>query len=228
MGLSGFNRMRRERNQVETIEAERFKIANEARNAARLARDAAREETDAMLPAAAEAEQAAREAIGEKNVAGLKTDDLPLRKDHAAEIAGRNVEEVQAPKDPVQARLDRVPEGTVNEQLVEHLSVDQPGPSPELVEAAAKEVGAIPNEDAPKAIEDLPLAEGGTADIPTETPQGDPAPETNEAGEMQKISDETASEPAQQPKADTEAEQVEADVPVAKRPGRKPKATDGE
>lgn len=188
MGLSSFNRMRRERNRVETIEAERFKIANEARNKHRLEREAAKERGDALLEDAAIAEAEAAAAIGEKNVEGLTTDDLPLRKDHAAEIAGRNVEDVQAPKDPVQARLDRVPEGTVNEELVGHMSVDKPGPGADLVEEAQEEAGAVETEDSPADAGDLTLAEGGIEDLPNE-PTEATEPEDNEAGEMQDIAD---------------------------------------
>lgn len=192
MGLSSFNRMRRERNEVEKLEAERFKIANEARHAARKARDEAREQTDAMIPDVRRAEAEAVERIGEKNVAGLTSNDLPMRKDHAAEIAGRNLEDVQAPKDPVERREERVPSGgTANEELVEHMVVDQPGPSPEMVEEAQEEAGVIA--DGPPADpDDLTLAEGGTADLPESTEADDPAEETNEAGAIEEAAEEAA------------------------------------
>jgi hypothetical protein len=161
MGLSSFNRMRRERAAVEKIEAERFKIDNEARNAARLDKEKARSDATDLLEKAEAAEIAATEAIAEKNRRGQQpgADDLPLRKDHAAEIAGRNIEGAQKPKDPVDRIDERIPQGeTANEKLVEHMSVAGEGPSPELLEAAQKEAGALP--DAANADEDV--AQKGT------------------------------------------------------------------
>jgi hypothetical protein len=142
MGLSSFNRMRRERAKVEKIEAERFKADNEARHAARKMRDGVKGDAE-LREKAAQAEHEAVEAIGEKNRAGLETNDLPLRQDHAAEIAGRNINGVQEPKDPV-ARIDeRIPDNTPNEKLVEHMSAEDEGPAPALVEAAQEEAGVI-------------------------------------------------------------------------------------
>lgn len=174
MGLSSFNRMRRERAAVEKIEAERFKIDNDARNAARLDKEKARSDASDLLEKAEAAEIAATEAIGEKNRQGQESevDDLPLRKDHAAEIAGRNVEGAQEPKDPVERVDERIPQGeTANEKLVEHMSVAGEGPTPELLEAAQKEAGALP--DAAPSDEDV-------------APKGDTTgrvrvPETNES-----------------------------------------------
>ncbi|MGU3496356.1 hypothetical protein ACLBXM_20130 [Xanthobacteraceae bacterium A53D] len=147
MGLSSFNRMRRELAAVEKIEAERFKLDNEARHAARAERDEAREAGQDLAAQAERAEAEAVQAIGAKNEAGMETavPDLPLRQDHAAEIAGRNLDDVQEPKDPVERIDERIPQGeTANEKLVEHMSASQPGPSAELVEAAQREAGALP------------------------------------------------------------------------------------
>lgn len=149
MGLASFNRMRRQRNEVEKIEAERFKLSNEARQAGRQAQDMAHRENRDRVEEVREAETAAVEAIGEKNREGMETAiiDLPLREDHAAEIAGRNMPDMQSsdPIDPVELRNIRVPEDTANEKLASQMQVDTDGPSKELVNAAAKEVGSLPD-----------------------------------------------------------------------------------
>lgn len=148
MGLSSFNRMRRERNPVEKIEAERFKNWNEAHHKSRDTQSDATEVNDKLNAKAAKAEQSAVKAIGEKVEAGLTSGDKkggvidqPLREDHAAEIAGRNIEGVQEPKDPVARRDERIPDGTANEKLVPHTQVDRPGPTAAMVEAAQVESG---------------------------------------------------------------------------------------
>lgn len=147
MGLSSFNRMRREKAPVETIEAERFKLDNEARQNRRLDRDAVHEQNAERNEEAMEAELAAAQRIGEKVEEGMKPGvlDEPLRRDHAAEIAGRNIEGVQTPKDPVDRVSERTPQaGTANEKLVPHTPVERKGPTKAQNDAAAKEVGSLP------------------------------------------------------------------------------------
>jgi hypothetical protein len=155
MGLAGFNRMRRERAPESKMEAERFDKWNQTRHAnAKAARRADRENREA-LPAIREENLAASQRIGEKVLEGIREGeaggviDGPLRRDHAAEITGRNLHDVQKPKSPVQRVEDRIPtEKTVTEELVDHLQVDKDGPSAELVEAARVETGAIREPDA--------------------------------------------------------------------------------
>lgn len=157
MGLSSFNRMRREKSHVEVIEAERFKIDNEARNQRRVDRDEAKEKTDALQEKAAKAEAEAVAAIGEKNLAGMETKviDQPLRQDHAAEIAGRNLFGVQEPKDPVARVHERIPlEKTANEVLVDHTQVDGAGPTAKMIAAAEKEAGVSKEVPAPAPAEE--------------------------------------------------------------------------
>lgn len=146
MGLSSFNRMRRERAAVEIMEAERFKAWNEQHNASRISKDElqASAANPELLAELQDAELAAVERIGEKNREGIKRgDDMPLRKDHAAEIAGRNLSNVDEPIDPVDHINQRIPQGeTANEVLTEHTNVDGEGPTHEMVAAAALEVGS--------------------------------------------------------------------------------------
>lgn len=163
MGLSSFNRMRREKSHVEAIEAARFKIDNQARNQRRLDRDEAKEKTDALQEKAAEAEAAVVEAIGEKNLAGLETKviDQPLRQDHAAEIAGRNLFDVQEPKDPLERVHERIQlEKTANEVLVERTQVEGPGPTPKMVAAAEKEAGVSKDVPDPAPAEEAVAPKG--------------------------------------------------------------------
>jgi hypothetical protein len=161
MGLSSFNRMRREKAEVEKMEAERFKAWNAQHNASRIDRDNLQKEMLEHTEDLAKAEAEAAERIGEKNREGIKRgDDLPLRKDHAAEIAGRNLEGVDEPIDPVERIERRIPQHeTANEQLVEHMGVETEGPSAELVQAAAEEVGSVKPESKKKSEdENLPAA----------------------------------------------------------------------
>lgn len=163
MGLSSFNRMRREKAQVETIEAERFKVANEARQRSALGQVDTFNENAERNEESFKAEMAAVERIGEKVEEGMKPGvlDEPLRRDHAAEIAGRNIEGVQEPKDPVERIAERIPQdGTANEELVPHTPVENEGPTAEQVEAAAVEVGALPD---PATAEENVAPEGETA-----------------------------------------------------------------
>jgi hypothetical protein len=152
MGLASFNRMRRERKPVERLEAERFAEWNKRHNERRLDRDNTHVELneDEIQETIREEESAAMGRIGDKVIAGIKEGekkngviDKFLREDHAAEIAGRNLVDVDQPKDPV-ARVDeRVPDNTANEKLVAHTSVNRKGPSKAMVEAAQREAGVI-------------------------------------------------------------------------------------
>jgi hypothetical protein len=153
MGLSSFNRMRRSKVEVDKAEAERFKKWNETHNATRQARDetsgrAGNDRKEEIRQLEAEANK----AIGEKVIAGMESAviDEPLRKDHAAEIAGRNLEGVQTPKDPVERVEERIPQHeTANEQLVPHMQVNMPGPDLEQLNAAREEVGVKTVEETP-------------------------------------------------------------------------------
>jgi hypothetical protein len=150
MGLASFNRMRRERAKGEMLEAELFKVHHAARNKARVERVNAHRENKARVEEIRQEDRAASERIGEKVRRGLETriTDEPMRKDHAAEIAGRNLHGVGLPKDPVQRIEERIPQGTTaNEKLVENMSAELPGPDPAAVDAARREVGAaLPGE----------------------------------------------------------------------------------
>lgn len=146
MGLAGFNRSRRSRLPVEEHEAERFKKDNAARWAAHHGTDTNRKQEEKDLDKGRALEAAAVAEIGEKAEAGIEQgerrggiDDLFLRQDHAAEIAGRTLENNQEPKDPVERLRERIPTGTANEEMVKHTQVDQPGPSAKLVEAVILE-----------------------------------------------------------------------------------------
>lgn len=145
MGLASFNRARRERAAVEELEAARFKEWNERHNAARAVTDRMRGATEGDQEAVRDEELAAAQRIGEKAREGIRMGeeggiiDLPLRRDHAAEIAGRTLENNQEPKDPVARVRERLAEGSATEQMVEHTQVDRPGPTPELVAAATLE-----------------------------------------------------------------------------------------
>jgi hypothetical protein len=145
MGLSGFNRARRSRLEVEKFEAERFEKDNAARWAAHHALDDNDKQAEKDLAKSRKLEDEASALIGEKVVAGIeKADnggiiDEDLRRDHAAEIAGRTLENNQEPKGAVERLEERIPTGTANEELVPHTQVDQEGPSPELMKAATLE-----------------------------------------------------------------------------------------
>lgn len=153
MGLSSFNRMRRERAPVEKMEAERFIRWRDERNAGLRREDRAEREREQYE--IWQAEQAAMRRIGAKVEVGMEMArqghpvvDEPLRRDHAAEIAGRNLHDVDQPKDPVQRIEERVPEGeTANEQLVPHMSVEVVGPTAEQVRAAEVETGVAPEDE---------------------------------------------------------------------------------
>jgi hypothetical protein len=153
MGLAGFNRMRRSRLPVEELETERFKKDNAARWARKRGQDDSNKQDPKVLDKIAEAETAAAEEIGRKVEEGIKMGeeggvaDLPLRRDHAAEIAGRTPQtDPREPMDPMDRLHERIPpKETANEKLAEHMSVNQPGPTIEQVKAAAVEM-APPNE----------------------------------------------------------------------------------
>jgi hypothetical protein len=118
--------------------------------------------------------------------------DEPLRRDHAAEIAGRNLEGVQTPKDPVERVRERIPQHeTENEKLVPHMQVNQPGPDLEQLNAARREIG-IAEVEAPK--------DGGKRTAEEEA-------ELNEAAAQQKREDTASRNRARDaaPPADAEA-----------------------
>lgn len=171
MGLASFNRMRRERAKVEKMEAQRFQRSHEARWGAFRARDDAHSEVNSeeIHDDLWEAEVKASERIGDKVRAGMKIHDAlreegfrlqrgedipaedrvqdvidgPLRRDHAAEIAGRNLKDVSQPKTELERIDERIPQHkTANEELVNHTAASSPGPTPEMVAAAAEEVGS--------------------------------------------------------------------------------------
>ena len=108
--------------------------------------------------------------MGKKVEEGRNSDviDEPLRRDHAAEIAGRNLEGVQEPTDPAAHVAERIPaEKTANEKLVPLTGAESDGPTAEQVHAAAKEVGALP---APAGEGEgvAPKGESSGADIPAD------------------------------------------------------------
>lgn len=142
MGLASFNRMRRERLPVARIETQRFMAAHAADQGRRQDRVGRHTELKASVADVRQAESDAMQRIGAKVEAGLDNNDIPLRKDHAAEIEGRNVEGAQQPRNPMDRLNERVPEGqTVNEQLVGTLNADGPGPNPALLQAAREATG---------------------------------------------------------------------------------------
>jgi hypothetical protein len=156
MGLAAFNRMRRERAPVERMEAERFVRWRDERN--QRLKQGARQETEKEQLEIWREEQAAMQRVGEKVRLGMAmaeegapVTDEPLRRDHAAEIAGRNLKDVDQPKDPLTRYDERVPpDTTFNEELVPHMSVEHEGPSAEQVRAAEIETGVAPEPDAPQ------------------------------------------------------------------------------
>lgn len=143
MGLASFNRMRRSKKGVNVAEAERFKIDNEARNEGRRLKREVRNANLSRKEELRDLEHDANQNFAEKAIAGTETEviDEPLRRDHAAEIAGRNIEGVQTPMDPVDRVIDRIPDSTANEELVGKTQVNMPGPSLEDVNAARREIG---------------------------------------------------------------------------------------
>lgn len=154
MGLSSFNRMRRQRNAVELMEAKRFEENNRKRWSAHHTRDANMGTTDEKeLSKLRKAEHDAVEKIGELNVQGLKTavPDAPMRKEHAAEIAGRTMTDMQQgePMTPTELRTNRVPESApASEKLVDRTSVEHRGPTVKELQAANVEAGVISAETA--------------------------------------------------------------------------------
>lgn len=176
MGMSFFNRMRRERKPVEMIEAERSEQNLKFLHGRSIDRQRVHAENKERVEEIREAEVEASERIRVKALIGQGIDpdtgeqrekmedveglgartaftiDEPLRKDHAAEIAGRNLQGVQEIKSPMQRLDERIPSGeTAAEALVPHLSVERDGPTAEMVEAARLE------------REDPAYAPGGTA-----------------------------------------------------------------
>jgi hypothetical protein len=100
MGLSAFNRMRREKAPVERMEAERFRADNEMRQRHRNESDGAYADRGEAQDAARAAEKDAVARIGEKMAEAMRLPpvDDPLRRDHEAEIVGRNLQDVDQPK----------------------------------------------------------------------------------------------------------------------------------
>ena len=164
MGLSSFNRMRRERKAVEMIEAERSEANLKFLHGRSKERQEVHAQNKERVEEIREAETKASERIRVKALLGQGIDpetgeqlakmedvegggartaftiDEPLRKDHAAEMAGRNLQGVQEAKSPTQRLDERIPDGgTAAEELVPHLSVERDGPTAEMVEAARKE-----------------------------------------------------------------------------------------
>jgi hypothetical protein len=153
MGMSFFARNRVSRKPVEKFEAERFKEFNEKHWERKASQDRRRGDDEKDQEKSWKKEVAANEAIGEKTREGMEADvtDMPLRIDHTREIAGRNLEDVQSPKDPV-ARIDeRIPETSKGEKLVPHTSVDAKPASKQAIEDARREVTEDKSEEARKA-----------------------------------------------------------------------------
>lgn len=148
MGLSSFNRMRRSRLEVEELETERFKKDNAARWAAHHSKSKMRKNTEKEVEKIEKAELKAMEAVGRKVEQGIKegeegTPDLPLRKDHAAEIVGRTLQHDPQgkPLDPIDRLHERVPPGhTANEDIAGKMYVDVEGPTREEVMAVEDEM----------------------------------------------------------------------------------------
>lgn len=227
MGLAGFNRSRRSRVAVEQAEAKRFKEDNAARWAAIHGQDKKLKDIDAEAEAIRKLESKASDKIGAKAEAGLETDvaDLPLRQDHAAEIAGRTIEDPQGkPVDPVQRVADRIPSGTATEKLVEHMQVDQKGPTKAMVDAAVEEQTPVSERellksgDAPKAdntakgkAEEAAAPEGEANADETETEAEDA--DATKTEETDKTAGQTAAEA--KTKAAAEKAAVETKLPAA-------------
>lgn len=156
MGLSAFNRARRSRKEVEKFEAKRFeednknrwegnRLRNPVHDQERVAKDQERSRK-LELQASAEIGKKTEEGIKMAEAGGLP--DLPLRQDHAAEIAGRNLSGVQTPVPPTERLDERVPASTANEQIVENMSVESKGPSKAKMEAVRKEFLTDPEREA--------------------------------------------------------------------------------
>lgn len=199
MGLAAFNRMRRERKAVEMIEAERSEENLKYLHSRSALRQEMHQQLKERVGEIREAEAAASQRIGDKVLIGQGIDpatgektgasdqpgfvvDEPLRRDHAAEIAGRNLQGVQEDKSPTQRLDERIPSHeTAAEQLVPHLTVSNPGPTPEMVEAARLEredPARAPGAADPGSEESVaPKGESGTGTDPAgraaeEIPQG--------------------------------------------------------
>jgi hypothetical protein len=144
MGLSAFNRMRREKAPVERMEAERFRADNEMRQRHRNESDGAYADRGEAQDAARAAEKDAVARIGEKMAEAMRLPpvDDPLRRDHEAEIVGRNLQDVDQPKDPVQRIDERIPSGDgAAAALLPRTSVEREGPTVGHFAAAAAELG---------------------------------------------------------------------------------------
>ena len=86
MGLSSFNRMRREKAKVAEIEAERFKRDNEARQARRQARVDAQGADDELAAKAMQEEREATKRIGKPSHGGRCRPGVDLDVDRRHQI----------------------------------------------------------------------------------------------------------------------------------------------
>ena len=238
MGLAAFNRMRRERAQVEKHEAERFVRWRDERNARLRQNAGTTRETEREQLEIWREEQAAMQRVGAKVRLGMEmvaeghpVTDEPLRRDHAAEIAGRNLQDVDKPKDPRERYDERVPpETTFNEELVPHMSVEHEGPTAEQVRAAEIETGVAPHPDDPDQPtttradrrrsgtmvardEDLSRRALEVERSEMHDFEVDAVPETDaDAGYEETIQDETAGQTASEPAEEVEEQEQETEV----------------
>ena len=169
MGLSSFNRMRRSLLKSSEAETERFIENNKARWEAHHARAKVMGNTPPeKLEELQKLDEEAVQEIGRKNIEGMKMGeegklpDLPLRADHAAEIAGRTPKTSHEEAiSPMERLHERIPEGTANEKLSwEFKGVDEDGPDPELIKAAQVETAAPEDKEAVAKEFDARIAAG--------------------------------------------------------------------
>lgn len=141
MGLASFNRQRRMMRDASLSETKRFEEDNARRWSGHHAQDKRNKVDETALRRTEKAEEAGIKAIGEANERGIDDGDLEMRKEHAAEIAGRSPKsDPQGIVSPTDRLMERLPDDTSNEKLAEFTSVDGAGPPAELVEQAAVEV----------------------------------------------------------------------------------------
>ena len=145
MGLASFNRMRREKAKVMEEEVKRFVEDNKRRWDAHHARSIPLKKYEAETAKVWDAELAANQRIGEKNLAFIENPEKgdPLKADHAAVMAGENIKGAQDDR-PLMDRLhDRIPQGgTAAEVMAPLTGVDSEKPiTKEMVDAAREEAG---------------------------------------------------------------------------------------
>jgi len=225
MGLASFNRARRSRKEVEKLEAERFEQNNKARWAAHHAREKRPEADDKVVDKVRKAEQEASEEIGRKTVQGIEDGekggiiDGPLRRDHAAEIAGRAVEDAQGvPKKPTELIDERIPDSTVNEKLADHTQVDREGPSAALVRDA--QVEAAPEADKESVKKQLEADASRTEDIRKEAVEKRDARIAEQAKQESELPAAGKSAGAGKTESSSSAKQAES-KPETKTPAKK-------